>query len=259
MKDLENNLSKHNSKTVNYKRFCSYAQDKLALRNATSINQNMAEINRLLYESSEAGPQKVKKMFEAKGRIRYNKYVQKLKWFGYMNKQRHESQLLKEIEKIYGSDAIIAFGDWGGKGNIKRISMPSVGMKKLLSRKFKVYLLDEYNTSKLGWKTKKEGDKYCVNGKSLNSVLTFQMSLKTKGLIDRDNNANLNMQEIVERLVCTGMTPPCFSRTDTESKKPSKTKQKIVPKVAAKRNYQRLKMRETPGRAVYACKTCARN
>ena len=34
--------------------------------------------------------------------------------------------------------------------------MPNAGMKKLLSKRFKVYLINEYNTSKLYYKTEEE-------------------------------------------------------------------------------------------------------
>jgi len=107
-------------------------------------------------------------------------------------------------------------------------------MKKLLSKKFKVYLLDEFNTSKLCWKTKKEGNKlkitntYEKNGKKyeskreIHSLLTFKMSKKEEGIINRDLNATKNMYAIVKSLVKTGKRQDHFSRKKDDSKKGTK-------------------------------------
>lgn len=62
----------------------------------------------------------------------YRKYVQKLKWFGYLNKLRHEMNIINEIKRIYGEDAIMIIGDNGGKNRIKLISVPNLGIKRLL-------------------------------------------------------------------------------------------------------------------------------
>ena len=41
----------------------------------------------------------------------------KIKWFGFINKYKHESKLLYEIEEIYRKDSKIISGDWSGKKN----------------------------------------------------------------------------------------------------------------------------------------------
>ena len=177
---------------------------------------------------------------------KYNKYIRKLKWFGYINKQRHEEKLLNELEKIYGKDAIFAFGDWSSSMSIKRISMPNMGMKRLLEKRFKVYLLDEYKTSKCCWKTKKEpgekekthveikkteekeGIKY-ESVRKIHSLLTFKMSEKEYGIINRDYNATQNMYTIIESLVTIGARPIEFTRTKKiVTKKPIKVNKKVV-------------------------------
>ena len=54
--------------------------------------------------------------------------------------------------------------------------MPNMSMKKLLEKRFKVYLLDEYNSSSLGWKmktkneNKKVTEKYEKNGKLCTTI-----------------------------------------------------------------------------------------
>jgi hypothetical protein len=102
------------------------------------------------------------------------------------------------------------------KNNIKRISTPRMGMTKLLARRFEVLLINEFNTSKLYWKTegstkklkmpktytKKDGT-VCVIEKEINSLLTFQMSDKKYGIINRDYNATKNMYKITESIIRT--------------------------------------------------------
>ena len=73
-------------------------------------------------------------------------------------------------------------------------------MKKLLERHFKIYLIDEYKTSKIYYKDiTKENDNLCVkiNGhkEKLHSVLTFKMS-KNMECINRDYNSTQNMLSI---------------------------------------------------------------
>jgi hypothetical protein len=97
-----------------------------------------------------------------------------------------------------------------------------------------VYLIDEYNTSKLGWISEKEGEhmkvdiKFEKGGKAykfqkeLHSVLRFKIGKKENecvnketGCINRDYNAVRNMRKIVEELVKTGKRPIIFQRKKT--------------------------------------------
>jgi len=99
-----------------------------------------------------------------------------------------------------------------------------MGMKKLLSKRFEVYLIDEYNTSKLFNKTGKEGEnmkqtiRYTKEGKEhkydrqIHSIFTFKMSKEYKVCINRDYNACLNMIKIVKELVIKGIRPNEFTR-----------------------------------------------
>lgn len=80
-------------------------------------------------------------------------YMKKLKWFGYLNKRRHEDMMLSRIEKTYGSNAVFIIGDWSSQDNLQFISTPNIGFKRKLKEKFKVFLVNEYNTSKLHYKS----------------------------------------------------------------------------------------------------------
>jgi hypothetical protein len=73
-------------------------------------------------------------------------------------------------------------------------------MKKLLERHLKIYLIDEYNTSKIYFKDiTKENDNLCVkmygHKEKLHTVLTFKMGKNIK-CINRDYNSTQNMLSI---------------------------------------------------------------
>jgi len=132
--------------------------------------------------------------------------------------------LLNELEKVYGKSAIFIIGDWGDKGRLNYISTPNMGLKKLLSKRFMVYLIDEYKTSKLYHKTELEGTnfkkEYTIKEstfkKPIHSVLTFPSNTsgdKQTECINRDNNASRNMMKIIKQLIIYGMRPEKYSRS----------------------------------------------
>ena len=252
LKKLEENLSKYNSKTVNYNKFVQFAKCKIALRKSISMNSNLQLLNDLKVNQKgdkfmelvdikcKNSPLNTNNISdnehkiildhiknninkkEIRSAINYNKYTQKLRWFSYINKQRHECNILNDIEDVYGKNSIFVVGDWSAKSKIRRISMPNMGMKKLLEKRFKVYLIDEYNTSSLSWQTKektenakikitiKKGGEEETLIKKLYAVLSSKMS-KSTGLINRDYNALQNMNEIIKSLIYNKKRPECFT------------------------------------------------
>ena len=112
---------------------------------------------------------------------------------------------------------------------IKRISSPNAGMKKIMAKRFEVYLIDEYNTSRLHHKTSKEGKnmkkttKYEENGKiyehvkSIHSIFTFKTSKEYKVCINRDYNACLNMEKITRSVLLTTKRPKEYERKPIRS------------------------------------------
>ncbi len=83
--------------------------------------------------------------------------------YAYTRKQKHESLLLKEIEeKLKDSEKpklTIGFANWFNYYHIKGY-MPTTNksIKQLLSLKFKVVLINEYNTNKIS--------SICLEGKT---------------------------------------------------------------------------------------------
>jgi len=149
------------------------------------------------------------------------------KFYSYINRKRSESKLLHTIEKKFGEDTIVIMGDWSiGKQMRNYISTPNLGLKRKINEKFKVYSIDEYNTSCINYKTeeKVENLKVCdwyekkvlknrkiteeekliiltIKNKSreLHHVLTFKIKMENnrKGCINLDRNACLNMKKTI--------------------------------------------------------------
>ena len=215
LEDYEKKLNKYNSKTVDSKKFGEFIKLKIIMKNIINLEEP---------EPSD---------------MTYNEYIKKLKWFAYINKKRHEDKLLNEIEKIFGIDAIFVIGDWSRKDGLKYISTPNVHMTNLLKTRFKVYLINEYNTSKLYHKTEKEGENLNIkitytkeitneegkiiketmtSTKKIHSILTFKTGKKSSECINRDYNAVLNMFKIIKSLLETKLRPTNYTYKPKQEK-----------------------------------------
>ena len=197
-KKIESNLSECNFKTNDFDKLYKY----LLLK---------CKINNVLQEEY---------------RHNYRRY----RWHAYINKQREESRMLNEFEKILGNpeDVIIVIGDWGG-ANLKG-SMPSIckrTTKLLRKRGYEVYQIDEYNTSKLCNKCEKPMEQYkknegrqdekeiwglkCCKNKSCESNIGLKHPYR---IMNRDINATLNMLNILDEIIKTGKRPKEFENTE---------------------------------------------
>jgi len=85
----------------------------------------------------------------------YNKeFIRKLKLRLFINTQRSESNLINNIKKTYGDDLVLIIGDGNVNPSMKYIiSTPNKGLKKLLSKNFEIYHMDEFRTSCLDYRT----------------------------------------------------------------------------------------------------------
>jgi hypothetical protein len=114
-------LSHHNSKTVNYKAFQEYIKAK------TILNEELKDF----YQ---------------------NELFRKLKWRTFVYNKSSEDCFLNKIEKTFGKkeETILCYGNWSNPKQMKYM-MPSmgIGLRKIISKKFDVVLLNEFNTSKL--------------------------------------------------------------------------------------------------------------
>jgi hypothetical protein len=204
--EIENILSKYNSKTCNMSNFIEYIGEKI-------------RINELLYKKYEAT------------------IFRQYKFYSYINTKRTESKMLNIIEKEYGKDSSIIIGDWSvGKHMRNFISTPNIGLKRKLKERFKVYNIDEFRTSCLHHKTENRVKNMYVKDwykdkikrpytkeqiniieknkklRRLHSVLTYKMENNRLGCINRDYNGCLNIRKIFNEYMRTGERPWAYSR-----------------------------------------------
>ena len=176
--EIEKKLCDYNLKTVNFNNFKKYIDGR------NSMNTELLK----KYE---------KKIFR-----QYN-------WYSYINKQRSEDKLINKIKEKYleknkKKELVIIMGDWNSGHQMKNfISTPNIGIKNKLLEKIKIYNIDEYNTSKINYKTRKETENIMLPDKNnklrrIHSVLTYKMENQRMGCINRDKNSVNNMKIITD-------------------------------------------------------------
>jgi hypothetical protein len=193
---MEKELKEYNSKTCDMTKFMEYVCKK---------NENMNAVGEL-YNSEKA---------------KFKQY----EWYASINRQRSENKLIENIKKTYGEDVILIIGDWDKKNMpIKRISTPGASILRLLSEHFEVYLVNEYNTSKLCYVTEEETENLVIRkseaitledqeeSKKLHSVLTYKMENNRMGCINRDINGAKNMRKVVLHILETGERPEKYRK-----------------------------------------------
>jgi hypothetical protein len=186
MKTLQDELSKFNSKTCDYEKFKEYIKKK-------------NEVNAKLFAEYE------------------NKLFRKLKWYSYINRQRSDSLLLNRIEKKYGKDAIIIYGDWSFSSHLKYMSTPGISLKRKIARRFKVYNLDEFRTSCLDYKTEQRCENLSLPDKkgilrSQHAILSFTNEHNQEGYRNRDRNSVNGFKKITRSILQTGERPMRYRR-----------------------------------------------
>lgn len=183
----ENKLSDYNSKSCNLNKFKEFIKKK-------------NELNEILLE-----------------KYKDDKFRQ-YKWYSYIQKKRAEDRLVNDIKEKYDKDTILIIGDWSkGETKIKRISVPNKGLKRKLSEHFTIYMIDEFRTSCLHYKTENRCENMYVNDKKgvsrkLHSVLTFKAENNRLGCINRDENATNNMIKIVKSYLKDKTRPLRYTR-----------------------------------------------
>ena len=166
VKQAETVLSYYNSKTVDYDAFKEY------IRQETLFNQRTDQF----YQQD---------------------LWRKMKWRMWINRRRSEDQFLNRIEATFGDpeEILICYGNWSETQQMKHL-MPSqgIGLRRLISKRFKVVMVDEYHTSKLCNQCHQPLESYqdlyrvrycptCQNNRSASTCCFF----------NRDANACMNM------------------------------------------------------------------
>ena len=197
IKKIETILSNYNSKTNYYSEFKNWLEEKYKVFDELYDFYNIKTIRRLKMEV-------------------------------YQKTQQSESKLIKNIRETfklkneYGNDLILVFGDWSDEqGHKTGETTINKNLKRKLSKHFKSYLIDEYNTSKLCCKCGKELEKYndkhrllickdCRLNKNPFTYKYFELNIDhfkndttmfKDRYFTRDLNSCLNMIKLAEHII----------------------------------------------------------
>ena len=185
--EAETTLSSHCCKSVNIDIFKNYIKEKTKVDNQV----------RGFYEQE---------------------LYRKLKWRKQIYRRKSEDTFLNRIEKTYGKkeDLLLCYGDWSRCTQMKGImSTMGVGLRRIIGKKFKVVLVNEYNTSKLCSKCHEELEHY----KNIYRVLVCRgcksggLESKNTTFMQRDMNACMNMIHIAKSWIDSKTLPVEFCRT----------------------------------------------
>ena len=117
--EIETELSKYNTKSVYYETF-----------------KKWLEVKYKYYD----------KLYE----FYNNNTIRRLNMEIYQGKQKSEHNLIQSIKNTFGNNLILVFGDWSNEpGNKTGETTTNIEIKRKLSKEFKSYKIDEFNTSKL--------------------------------------------------------------------------------------------------------------
>ena len=151
------------------------------------------------------------------------KIFRKYKWYSFINIKRSEDNLLNKIEKVYGKDITLIYGDWSiGKQMRNFISTPNLGLKKKLATRFTIYSIDEFRTSKINYKSLKPTENlYLPDRKDIlrkkHSILTYKTENGRQGCINRDKSAVNGMKLITTHFLETGNRHPEYKRENKQT------------------------------------------
>lgn len=182
---IEDELSHHCCKTVNYENFKEFIKKKL-------------EVN--------------KKVFK----LYANELFRKMRWRRFTKTQISEAKFLDNIERVFGSpnEVVIAYGDWSRNSQMKgHIPTKGKGLRRLISKRFLTITTKEYHTSKICNNCHNETDNLRVGRKSIHRLLSCK-SKECQTIWNRDVNAGLNIMNMMKCFLYEGKRPPAFTRTD---------------------------------------------
>lgn len=119
-------------------------------------------------------------------------------------KQKSESKFLNKVEEAFGKDCVISYGDWKGNNQLKNQKATlGIGMRNIIERKFRIFLTDEYRTSKLHYQCQETLTNAVINGERKHRCLkcsTCELRLEDSSsksersvFVNRDFNAALNI------------------------------------------------------------------
>jgi len=196
---LETELSNYTGKTSNYAKFKDYIR----------VKHQTNQLTKSFY---------------------HKQLYRKMNWRKKTYQQRSEDKLMNNIEKSFGSpdDIVICIGDWSNKNSIKGLgSTMGIGLKRLIQKKFRTLLIDEYNTSKKCCNCWNNVENVCINKKSQFRLLKCNTcneynfgspedkkvpKFYSNKYLTRDKNSCINMLSIAKHIIYKKERPKEFQR-----------------------------------------------
>jgi hypothetical protein len=159
----------------------------------------------------------------------YNKELfRKLKWYSFMNKQRSENNMLNRFENTFGSptENIICIGDFDNRNMKNKEPTKGKSFRKLFKRAgYKVYLVNEYNTSKKSFLNGEETEKFRyrqnprpwkTDVRKCHGLLRFDSVQENKLcahiLVNRDFNGSMNILKKAKCILANKDVPEYLKR-----------------------------------------------
>ena len=248
MIDENNNFYKY---TACRRRFETYTKRCNEIINAEKIKHKIIEKETELskFNSKTLKIDEYKKFITNKNKLNnnvktfYNNILfRKLNFRRFTRTKQSEEVLLNEIENKFLSKEdkknnkklLILHGDYSRTSQMKgTISTPNIGFKKLLLKRFEMFEINEYNTSKLYNKTFKELENVSVrknkHKKHLHEILTPKEKTERCIFVNRDKNACKNILYLGKYFLEYQLRPKEFSAKPKENIiiiKERKTRQK---------------------------------
>jgi len=192
--ERETELSDRNSKTVDVDTFKEYVRAK------NSMNAELCDFYGLALH-------------------------RKMKWRQFVYTQRSEDKFLVRMRKLFGDDALVAYGNWSRTTQMRHfVPTKGVGMRRLISRHFETVLIDEFRTSKLCCNCSKELSHVKIeqgeSKKKLFRCLVCEECERPEGknkrvFLTRDLNSALNIRRLACDWIRDQTRPVAFCRSAT--------------------------------------------
>lgn len=223
----ENTLSDYNSKTVYYEKFKDFIREKNRVNNLVSNFYEKKLFRKLKFRTQ---------IYLRKSEDKFINNIEKTFNKGKKDKEKKDEEQKDEEQKDEEKkEIVIIYGDWSNPRQMKHL-MPSsnIGLKRLIEKKYKVLMIDEYCTSKLCSKCNKELKHYKMSKKDIEKYENkHKMKLKSTEITkhrllvcsgccgsenkkstywNRDVNACINMLKLTQEWIKTKSRNVLFSR-----------------------------------------------
>jgi hypothetical protein len=145
----------------------------------------------------------------------------KLKWRQFVYGQKSEDKFLDRMASTFGSDAVIAYGDWSRSSQMRHfVPTKGVGMRKLIAKRFCTVSVNEFRTSKLCCNCFGQLQHLCVKSDAKKKKVfrclicpeCERSESKQPTFVTRDLNSALNIRQLALKWMTEKTRPVAFCR-----------------------------------------------